>query len=206
MATIDEDLGQLEKDIRQLKIEYEQYFGGGRKRPPTDIEWRVELFVKRYSERGSQMNYGQRFRFNGLTQTYAKYREIFRKRTKQREEGTVIRHFGAAAKEIEAMRASQAEKNAVPVASAPARMSPDDHRDARDNSETHRLYEAFRDAKTQTGEDTSQFTFDSFQDFLSSKRKQLNETNDGNVEFAVEITGGRARLKARMRNSSPTKN
>jgi len=27
-----EDLGQLEKDIRQLKIEYDQYFGGGRKR------------------------------------------------------------------------------------------------------------------------------------------------------------------------------
>ena len=33
MATIDEELGQLERDIRQLKIEYDQYFGGGRKRP-----------------------------------------------------------------------------------------------------------------------------------------------------------------------------
>jgi len=32
MATIDEDLSQLEKDVRQLKIEYEQYFGGGRAR------------------------------------------------------------------------------------------------------------------------------------------------------------------------------
>jgi len=27
MATIDEELGQLERDIRQLKIEYGQYFG-----------------------------------------------------------------------------------------------------------------------------------------------------------------------------------
>jgi hypothetical protein len=206
MATIDEDLGQLEKDIRQLKIEYEQYFGGGRKRPPTDIEWRVELFVKRYSERGSQMNYGQRFRFNGLTQTYAKYREIFRKRTKQREEGTVIRHFGAAAKEIEALRASQSEKTAAPVASAPPRISPANHIDAHEDSETHKLYEAFRDAKEQAGEDTSQFTFDSFQDFLSRKKKQLSETNDSNVEFAVEVTGGRARLKARMRNGAPPKN
>ena len=32
MATFDEELSQLEKDIRQLKIEYDQYFGGGRKR------------------------------------------------------------------------------------------------------------------------------------------------------------------------------
>ena len=36
MSTIDEDLGQIERDIRTLKIEYEQYFGGGRPRPPAD--------------------------------------------------------------------------------------------------------------------------------------------------------------------------
>ena len=36
MATVDEDLNQIERDIRTLKIEYEQFFGGGRKRPqPT---------------------------------------------------------------------------------------------------------------------------------------------------------------------------
>jgi hypothetical protein len=52
MATIDEELGTLERDIRQLKIEYDQYFGGGRKRPPTEIEWRIDQMVKRYSERG----------------------------------------------------------------------------------------------------------------------------------------------------------
>jgi len=67
MATIDEDLGQFERDIRQLKIEYDQYFGGGRKRPPTEIEWRIELMVKRYGERGGELKFAQRFRFNNLT-------------------------------------------------------------------------------------------------------------------------------------------
>ena len=71
MATIDEELAQLERDIRQLKIEYDQYFGGGRKRPPTEIEWRIELLIKRYAERGGDLKYGQRFRLNNLTQTYA---------------------------------------------------------------------------------------------------------------------------------------
>jgi len=33
--TTEEDMNQLEKDIRQLKIEYEPYFGGGKKRPPA---------------------------------------------------------------------------------------------------------------------------------------------------------------------------
>src|ERR1700752_3686824 len=64
MATIDEEMSQLEKDIRQLKIEYDQYFGGGRKRPPTEIEWRIELLIKRYSERGGELKFAQRFRYN----------------------------------------------------------------------------------------------------------------------------------------------
>src|SRR5207249_564540 len=87
MGTIDEDLGQIEKDIRQLKIEYDQYFGGGRKRPPTDIEWRIDLLVKRYNERGGDLKFAQRFRFNNLAQTYAKYKDIFRKKTAMKKEG-----------------------------------------------------------------------------------------------------------------------
>src|ERR1700730_17003221 len=105
MANIDEELGQLERDIRQLKIEYDQYFGGGRKRTPTEIEWRIEMIVKRYGERSVDLKFGQRFRYNNLTQTYAKYKDIFRKRTQQKEEGRAQRHFGAAAKAIEAGRA-----------------------------------------------------------------------------------------------------
>src|ERR1700732_2746596 len=118
MATIDEELGQMEKDIRQLKIEYDQFFGGGRKRPPTEIEWRIELIIKRYGERGGDLKFGQRFRYNNLTQTYAKYKDIFRKKTQAKEEGKVQRHFGAAAKAMEAERAKAAEsaKPATPSA------------------------------------------------------------------------------------------
>src|SRR5690348_5478272 len=82
----DEDLVRLERDIRQLKIEFDQYFGGGRKRPPSEIEWRIEQVIKRYGDRAAEMNYGQRFRYGNLTQTYSKYREIFHKRMQRREE------------------------------------------------------------------------------------------------------------------------
>ena len=84
-ATIDDDLAQLERDIRQLKIEYDQYFGGGRKRPPAEIEWRIDQMIKRYAERGGELKVGQRFRYNNITQTYAKYKDIFRKRVQQKE-------------------------------------------------------------------------------------------------------------------------
>src|SRR5437870_13747778 len=66
------------------------------------------MLVKRYGERGGELKSAQRFRFTNLNQTYAKYKDIFRKKLKQKEEGTVQRHFGAAAKAIEAERARHA--------------------------------------------------------------------------------------------------
>src|ERR1700758_3550500 len=117
MATIDEELAQIERDIRQLKIEYDQYFGGGRKRPPTEIEWRIDLLIKRYAERGGDLKFGQRFRLNNLTQTYAKYKDIFRKKTALKEEGRGHKAYGAAARAIEAERA-RAQASAPPPPSA----------------------------------------------------------------------------------------
>jgi hypothetical protein len=202
MATIDEDLGQIEKDIRQLKIEYDQYFGGGRKRPPTEIEWRIDLLMKRYSERGGELKSGQRFRFTNLSQTYAKYKDIFRKKLKQKEEGTVQRHFGAAAKAIEAERARQAaEAGGAQRSSSPAagsgvfRMTcsePD-----RETDKVGELYKALVSAKQQAGEDIGKLTPANFAEFVRKKTKDLQkEKNCTEVEYVVEVVGGQAKLKA----------
>src|SRR5215475_3453662 len=154
MPSIDEELGQLERDIRQLKIEYDQYFGGGRKRPPTEIEWRIDLLTKKYAERSGDMKIGQRFRFNNLTQTYAKYKDIFRKRLKRKEEGTIQRHFGAAAKAIEAERA-QAEREAQTGAAVaePASFRVVCSEPQREVEKVDQLYRAFLDAKKSAGEE-----------------------------------------------------
>src|ERR1700683_1500967 len=112
MPTVDEDLNQIERDIRTLKIEYEQYFGGGRSRPPNDTQWRVDTMVRRYNERTAELSYGQRFRFNNLSQTYAKYQDMWRKKLIQKEMSTKQQHFGAAAKAIEAERARKAAEQA----------------------------------------------------------------------------------------------
>src|ERR1700736_2012104 len=147
MATIDEELAQLERDIRQLKIEYDQFFGGGRKRPPTEIEWRIDQLIKRYSERGGDMKYGQRFRFNNLSQTYAKYKDIFRKKTVQKEEGKVARHFGAAAKAIEAERLLKEAAQKDSEADDTARFRVVCSEPERELEKVEQLYEAFMEAK-----------------------------------------------------------
>jgi hypothetical protein len=205
MATIDEELAGLERDIRQLKIEYDQYFGGGRKRPPTEIEWRIELIIKRYAERGGDLKYGQRFRLNNLTQTYAKYKDIFRKKTQQKEEGKIQRHFGAAAKAIEAERAHKtpekpAESPSVPAQAAAAasgafRVTCSEPE--REGEKVDQLYQAFLNAKQQAGEQTGKLSRSSFNEFVLKKTKDLQkQKNCRDVEYVVEVVEGQVKLKA----------
>jgi len=203
MATIDEDLATLEKDIRQLKVEYDQYFGGGRKRPPTEIEWRIDMMVKRYAERGGDLKFAQRFRLNNLSQTYAKYKDIFRKRTAQKEEGKVQRHFGAAAKEIEAGRKKkEAEEQAVAAAAGGSkafRMTCSEPE--REAEKVEQLYEAFLRAKQLAGEHTGRLSRSSFNEFVLKKTKELQkQKNCKDVEYVVEMVAGQVKLKALVKS------
>jgi hypothetical protein len=203
MATIDEDLSQIEKDIRQLKIEYDQYFGGGRKRPPTEIEWRIDLLVKRYNERGGELKFAQRFRFNNLAQTYAKYKDIFRKKTKQKEEGTIQRHFGAAAKEIEARRAKEQEKEeaAAPAAGNVQAFRMICSKPESEPDSVEKLYQAFLQAKQMAGEHTGKLSRSSFNQFVLKKTKELQKQNNcKDVEYVVETVQGQVKLKALVKS------
>jgi hypothetical protein len=200
MPTIDEDLAQLEKDIRQLKIDYEQYFGGGKVRPPTETEWRIDSMLKRYSDRGAAMSYMQRFHYGNLVQAYSKYKEMFRKRLKKKEEGTVERHFGAAAREIEKERSRKHSGEKLHAATEfPFTISckDPDH----EKKKVEQLFAAFRNAKELASESTEKLTLEAFQSFVREKTDQLKkQKNAGEVEYIVALEGKHARLKARVKS------
>jgi hypothetical protein len=214
MATVDEDLTQLETDIRRLKIEYEQYFGGGRQRPPTDTQWRVETMIKRYSDRAAEINFGQRFRYNNLSQTYAKYQEMWRKKTAQKESGTQQHHFGAAARAIEAERARL--KGAGPNSNAPITVSPSDAaRAASENAarqvfamslenpdgqkdRVEELYRKLLEIRENTGEQSGAPSLKAFEKFVKKKTQELKEKGCNEVEYVVSVEDGKVKLKARM--------
>lgn len=212
MPTIDEELSQIERDLRTLKIEYEQYFGGGRPRPPADTQWRCENLIKRYSERGGDMNYAQRFRLNNLTQTYAKYQDMWRKKTAQKETGTQQHHFGAAAKAIEAERMRRAaEYQAMMGTTEPAgEPKPRAKRAAGDGfamtvsdpsceqAKIEDLYRKLIDARNETGEKAGTPSLKDFEGFVRKKTKDLQDKGGHEVEYSVSVEGGRVKLKARI--------
>jgi hypothetical protein len=224
MATIDEDLNQIERDIRTLKIEYEQFFGGGRSRPPADTQWRVDTIVRRYNERVAELSSGQRFRFNNLTQTYAKYQEMWRKKTMQKEGATSQHHFGAAAKAVEAERARKAALHAQQAAepAKPVTQVPIDIRAAEaaaraeavhetaaafamsfsnpehEKEKVYTLYEKLIEARTETGERSSTPSLKDFERFVQQKTKDLKDKGGREIEYTVSVEGGRVKLKARV--------
>jgi hypothetical protein len=190
---IDDELNRFDRDIRQLKIEYEQFFGGGKKRPPTEIEWRLEAMIKRHGDRGATMSYQQRFRYTNLLQTYSHYRDMFRKRTQRREEGGVERHFGAAAREIESQRAAKGKQSVLPVAIVCADPSGEPEK-------VDAIYNAFLDCRSKAGETIEGMSRAKFEQFLRRKVDELRkEDQNGEVEFVADLAGGKARLRARIK-------
>src|SRR5437764_10974922 len=85
-VTIDEEISQLDDYVRRLKIEYDVYFGGGSKKVPADVEWRVQNLLRKYSD-GSKLNFAQRFRFNAIQQRYALFSALWQQKLKIKEEG-----------------------------------------------------------------------------------------------------------------------
>ena len=79
-------LSRLDNNLRRLKVEYEAYFNGGLPRAPREALFRVQAVVRRFSAEQSEMNYGQRFRFNQLLQRYTVYSELWRKKLRDLEE------------------------------------------------------------------------------------------------------------------------
>jgi hypothetical protein len=214
MASIDDDLNQIERDIRTLKIEYEQFFGGGRKRPPTDTQWRVENLMRRHAERLGDLNYGQRFRYNNLAQTYAKYQEMWRKKTAQKETGRQQQHFGAAAKAIAAERARAASEGIrgdgrtarSPHDTAHKFPGADPKTDGKSQAAPHlgveELYQKLLRARDEAGDKAGVPSFKDFARFVEQKTRELQGKGAQQVEFTVRIEQGRAKLKARVLNET----
>lgn len=220
MPNVDEELSAIERDIRTLKIEFEQYFGGGRSRPPNDTQWRLETALRRFNDRSADLSSGQRFRANNLTQTYVKYQDMWRKKLAQKESGTTQHHYGAAAKAIEAERARKA---AEAKASAPAEPAAAHHHHPSADSgngsvdvkrgprfalafsdpenekeKVQLLYEKLVEARTETGERAGVPTLKDFERFVAQKTSDLKAKGGREIEYTVSVESGKVKLKARV--------
>ena len=209
--TTDEELNVLDSQLRRLKIEYEIFFSNPQKRPPTDVEWKVLALLRKFSD-GGRMNFSQRYRYNEMAQRYAVYSDLWRKKSRIREEG--YRRPQDALLSVQGVRVAEDEHKAQhhPVygvshsalaAAGQEITAPHFTLHSVDQSEreqVERLYNTLVAAKKKAGEPVSG-GIDSFTTFVQKKTEQIRKQYKcENVEYSVEITDGHVKLKAKAKS------
>ena len=208
--TTDEELTVLDTQLRRLKIEYEIYFSNPTKRPPTDIEWKVLALLRKFSD-GGRMNFSQRYRYNEMAQRYAIYSDLWRKKSRIREEG--YRRPQDALLSVQGVRIEEEHKpqhhpvygvsHAAAAAAATGAVSSQHFTlhsvDQAEREQVERLYNTLVAAKKKAGEAVSG-NFDSFTTFVQKKTEQIRKQyHCQDVEYSVELTNGHVKLKAKAK-------
>ena len=199
--TIDEELNQLDTLLRRLKIEYEVYFNNPAKRPQADLEWKAVALLRKHSD-GGRMNFSQRFRCNEMAQRYAIYSDLWRKKSRIREEG--YRRPQDALLSVQGVRSAEEHVPQHPTVYGVAKNSSGftiECSDADSQTEqVERLYNALVAAKKKSGEAVTG-NLSSFSSFVRNKTSQIRKQYACEaVEYSVELQDGQVKLKAKAKS------
>ena len=178
---IEEDLHLLDARLKQLRMEYEQYFLGFRKREPQLVRSEVQKIISYYANVPIR-NTGHRFKFNNLRARFFALRRHWDETQRKIEEGRYERHrFQADLHERVRGTASQAPEPSTPPGAG----------------ELDRLFEAWLAARTATGQPTAGLSRERLAAQLEQQTAAICERfGAGEVRFRIVVEDGRAKLKA----------
>lgn len=198
--TVDEELTGLESLLRRLKIEYEIFFSNPQKKPPSDLEWKVLGLLRKFSDGGGHMSFPQRFRYNAIAQRYAIYSDLWRKKSRIREEGyrrpqdALLAVSGVRAEEREPEHKVYGLSHHGEAAFVMQSADPGTERE-----KVEKLFLALTDAKRKAGENVSG-SLDSFSSFVQKKTEQLRKQHGCQaVEYSVDVADGKVKLTAKAK-------
>jgi len=209
-VTTDEELNLLDQQLRRLKIEYEIFFSNPNKRPPTNVEWKVLPLLRKFSD-GWRMNFSERYRYNELAQRYAIYSDLWRKKSRIREEG--YRRPQDALLSVQGVREAEHEPqhhhaygvgHAAAAAAGEGGAATSAHFvlhnvDQGEREQVERLYNTLVAAKKKAGESVTG-NVDSFATFVQKKTEQIRKQYKcDNVDYSVELVDGHVKLKAKAK-------
>jgi len=188
-AAYDEDLEFLDDGIRRLKIEYDIFFNGHRKKPPEDLRLRVEKIVRKLSE-AADMNSGQRFRFNTLIARYYVYKDKFRRTMMEKEAGLRDRE-------------AREKKPAPPKAPAAAEEKPQGVRVSiadpeKDEEKVRKLYEYMQTIRGKQADQPANISYQQFASYIARQTQNIRGKYGCNsVEFNISLEEDSIRFTAR---------
>ncbi len=183
----DEDLTNLEEWLRRLKVEYDIFFNGHRKKPPDDLRIKLERLAKKLGE-ASDMSLQQRFRYNTLVARYYVYKDFWRRTLQSRE----------AADEEESLAAERPEGQTGAAPAGRFELQVSLRNPEAEEQHVRRLYEGFRSARTGRAADSQDIPFDRFLSYLVRQTEEIRRKYEcDRVVFTLSVDEAAVRFKAR---------
>jgi len=177
---IDQNIRQLEERIRQLKIEWDLFFTGNRRIPPTKELDDADKLAKNLKNTGIQDN-GQRFKSQSVVSNFIAMQELWKKRLRLQEEGR--------------LQPRKPARNTV-MAAPPA---PDTVVLSAQNGGGGRLKGLFNKYLTLANpDDVKSLTFESFSSRIAQQVASIIRTQGcQEVQISVRLEDGKVKLKAK---------
>jgi len=184
-GTIENELAVLERGLQRLHVEYERFFTGDVKLPPTDTRRRVEDLLKRLGGMNIERA-AERFRFQNLQNRFQTLTELWEKRFAAREEGrTATGRFPLSGRSRAA---------AAPERDAEASRSVK----ARERADLMPLFDRYCSARRALGEDVSRIRYERFEELLRRQAAEIRRaTGSKRLVFEIQTIDGKVRLVGR---------
>jgi hypothetical protein len=191
-----EDLDGLEQSIRRLQVEWEKFFGGVEKKPPTDLAKRVENLIRRYLGEEFRSS-GDRFRYQSLAARYNTFNELWNKKLRAREEGRPLGIHGTQAEHRAMERQAALSQSPPPAPSKPQVGGVRVTSPVGNEAAVRALFDRFVEARKTTGE-TAPVRYENFQKIIAQQASRiLAEKGAQAVDFRLETKDGKVSLKAK---------
>lgn len=165
--------------FKLLEREFEQWFAGALKKPPSDTQRLVEDIIKKYA-RNPPRNITEKSIFQMNQAKFNTYMEMWNRRVRLQEEGRL-----PSGREIRTRATAP-----PPETDSAARAGAGDH--------YRQVFDSYVAAKQKAGEGTSKLSYDAFRQKLEKQAEQLRSARGfKDVNFGVSVKDGKVSLVAR---------
>ncbi len=174
-----EDMERLKLGMKQLEIEYEQWFSGALRQPPWATKKKIDAIIRRYNV-SPPANLAEQSVFQMHQAKFMTYSEMWNRRERLQEEGRL-----PGGREERPRRAA--------LKSPP----PTEHAPPGGGDQIRKVFDKYVAAKQEAGQSTSNLNYDNFRRVLDKQAKQLRSGGYKDVDFGVSMKGGKVSVVAR---------
>src|SRR5215471_14679119 len=183
LSDVQRDLQALAAGLRQLEVEYNQFFSGRLPRPPWETRKRIETLIKKW-DRGYIQAAADRFQFETLQRRYQTFVDLWDRGLRAREEGRAGPFAMPPPKEIHPPKLDQK------IVHVTAFQDP-----MREMDKLHTLYDSLMDARREAGDDV--VPFHRFAALVKDQVSKARDDGADEVAFRVSMTEGKVNLTVR---------